>query len=215
MAAYRVDPMKKAPILFIFDFDGVIVDSLGLYEKSVNQCLEAMGQPPTRGRDEFLSFFDDNFYEAIARRGVDVREFTRISTTIIPTLRYDGVTVFPGLVPVLKKLKRGKRFVIVSSNSARAIRLILEREGLEKCFDDILGFEFMLSKREKISHALRAFGTDGERSYYIGDTSGDIREAKSAGVRTIGVTWGWHPRERLEEAGPDYLIDAPEELLRF
>jgi phosphoglycolate phosphatase len=207
--------MKKAPILFIFDFDGVIVDSLGLYENSVNVCLEAMGQPPIRDREEFLSLFDDNFYEAIARRGVDVREFTKISAAVAPTLSYESVTVFPGLVPVLKKLKAGKRFVIISSNSSRAIRLILQRDGLEHCFDDVLGYEFMFSKREKIVHALREFGTDGERSYYIGDTSGDIKEARSAGVKTIGVTWGWHPRERLEKAGPDYLIDAPEELLKL
>jgi phosphoglycolate phosphatase len=205
--------MKKAPILFIFDFDGVIVDSLGLYEKSVHLCLEAVGQPPIRDREEFLSLFDDNFYEAIARRGVDVREFTKVSAAVVPTLSYDGVTVFPGLVPVLQKLRAGKRFVIVSSNSSRAIRLILERNGLEHCFDDILGYEFMFSKREKIVHTLREFGTDGDQSYYIGDTKGDIKEARSAGVRTIGVTWGWHPRERLEEARPDFLIDAPEELL--
>ncbi|HOD34840.1 MAG TPA: HAD family hydrolase [Syntrophales bacterium] len=199
--------------LFIFDFDGVIVDSLGLYEKSVNVCLETMGLSPIGSREEFLSLFDDNFYEAIARRGVDVRAFTKVAASVAPTLDYDSVRPFPELIPVLKKLRKGKRFVIISSNSARAIRLILKRHGLERCFDDILGYEFMLGKSEKILHAMKAFGTERERSYYIGDTKGDIKEARSAGVKTIGVTWGWHPRERLAEAGPDYLIDSPEELL--
>jgi phosphoglycolate phosphatase len=201
--------------LFIFDFDGVIVDSLGLYEKSVNVCLETMGQPPIRDRREFLTLFDDNFYEAIARRGVDVHEFTKVSAAIAPTLKYDSITPFPELIPVLKKLRRGKRFVIVSSNSSHAIRLILKKYSLDRCFDDILGYEFMFSKREKIFHAMKEFGIDQERSYYIGDTKGDIKEARSAGVKTIGVTWGWHPRERLAEAGPDFLIDSPAELLKF
>ena len=199
--------------LFIFDFDGVIVDSLSLYEKSVNVCLETIKLSPIGSREEFLSLFDDNFYEAIARRGVDVRAFTKVATSIAPTLDYDSVRPFPELIPVLKKLRKGKRFVIISSNSARAIRLILKRHGLERCFDDILGYEFMLGKSEKILHAMKAFGTERERSYYIGDTKVDIKEARSAGVKTIGVTWGWHPRERLAEAGPDYLIDSPEELL--
>lgn len=44
---------------------------------------------------------------------------------------------------------------------------------------------------------------------------GDVREAREAGVRTVAVTWGWHPRERLERACPDVLIDKPEDLLRF
>jgi phosphoglycolate phosphatase len=201
--------------LFIFDFDGVIVESIGLYEKSVNTCLETMGQPPTRDRRDFLSLFDDNFYEAIARRGVDVGEFTKVAASIAPTLDYDSIRPFSELIPVLKKLRKEKRFVIVSSNSSHAIRLILKKFSLDRCFDDVLGYEFMLSKREKIFHAMKEFGTDRERSYYIGDTKGDIKEARSAGVKTIGVTWGWHPRERLAEAGPDYLIDSPEELLGF
>ena len=201
--------------LFIFDFDGVIVDSLGLYEKSVNVCLETMGLPPISNRSEFLTLFDDNFYEAIARRGVHVGEFTKVAASVAPTLDYDSVRPFPELIPVLKKLRKGKRFVIISSNSSHAIRLILKKYSLDRCFDDILGYEFMLSKCEKILHAMKAFGADRERSYYIGDTKGDIKEARSAGVKTIGVTWGWHPRERLAEAGPDYLIDSPEELLKL
>jgi phosphoglycolate phosphatase len=201
--------------LFIFDFDGVIVDSLGLYEKSVNVCLETMGQPPIPDRREFLTLFDDNFYEAIARRGVDVGKFTKVAASIAPTLDYDSIRPFPELIPVLKKLRKEKRFVIISSNSSHAIRLILKKYSLDSCFDDVLGYEFMLSKREKIFHAMKEFGTDRERSYYIGDTQGDIKEARSAGVKTIGVTWGWHPRERLAEAGPDYLIDSPEELLKY
>jgi phosphoglycolate phosphatase-like HAD superfamily hydrolase len=27
------------------------------------------------------------------------------------------------------------------------------------------------------------------------------------------VTWGWHSRERLTAARPDYLVDKPEDLL--
>jgi phosphoglycolate phosphatase len=52
-----------------------------------------------------------------------------------------------------------------------------------------------------------------DRTYYIGDTAGDIREARAAGVRTVAVTWGWHSRERLAATQPDFLVDTPEELL--
>ncbi|HEX7504171.1 MAG TPA: hypothetical protein VF336_02790, partial [Syntrophales bacterium] len=63
--------MKK---LFLFDFDGVLVDSLSLYEKSVNICLERIGKPLIASREEFLDLFEENFYSAIATRGVDVGE---------------------------------------------------------------------------------------------------------------------------------------------
>jgi phosphoglycolate phosphatase len=58
-----------------------------------------------------------------------------------------------------------------------------------------------------------AFQVDKDRTYYIGDTTGDIREAKMAGIRTVAVTWGWHSRERLAKLQPDYLIDNPSDLL--
>jgi phosphoglycolate phosphatase-like HAD superfamily hydrolase len=29
----------------------------------------------------------------------------------------------------------------------------------------------------------------------------------------VAVTWGWHPRERLERAKPDVIIEKPEDLL--
>jgi phosphoglycolate phosphatase len=52
-------------------------------------------------------------------------------------------------------------------------------------------------------------------SFYIGDTVGDIKEARAAGVWTVAVTWGWHSRERLLAARPDFLVDTPEELLQI
>jgi phosphoglycolate phosphatase len=45
------------------------------------------------------------------------------------------------------------------------------------------------------------------------DTAGDVREAREAGVKTVAVTWGWHPRSRLERALPDVIIDDPNKLL--
>jgi phosphoglycolate phosphatase len=58
------------------------------------------------------------------------------------------------------------------------------------------------------------YGIPPERTFYIGDTTGDIVEAWAAGVRTVTVTWGWHSRERLVAARPDFLVDTPEGLLR-
>jgi len=80
------------------------------------------------------------------------------------------------------------------------------------CFQDILGSEFHLSKKTKIDHAVATYGISRGNTYYVGDTSGDIREGKAAGIKTIAVTWGWHPRELLAAAQPDFLIDDAEEL---
>jgi phosphoglycolate phosphatase len=72
----------------------------------------------------------------------------------------------------------------------------------------------MYSKEEKIAYAIDKYGISKDKTFYIGDTVGDILEAKGAGVRSIAVTWGWHNRDRLVKAAPDYLVETPNELLK-
>ena len=201
--------------LILFDFDGVIVDSLELYEKSINCCLKELGIPPLKGRQDFLSIFDENFYEGIRRKGIDVDAFMRISWTIAPSLPYEQVKPAAGILPVIEELARRHRLVIVSSNSTPVIRRMLSLHGLGEHFLDVLGLEFTLGKIEKIRHAMVRYETGPDCTYYVGDTAGDIREAKEAGVRTVAVTWGWHTREKLTLSDPDLIIDSPAELLQL
>jgi phosphoglycolate phosphatase len=207
--------MENGRKLILFDFDGVLVDSLAFYERMVNLCLESLGEPLLRDRQEYLDIFESNFYTGISRRGVDVAAFTRVSAQIAPTLDYDEVRAFEGLKPVLEALRQRHILLVVSSNSSGIIEKILLRDGLDRYFEDILGLEFKLSKIDKIRDALAHFQARRQDTYYIGDTAGDIREARQAGVRTVAVTWGWHSHDKLALTEPDYLVDTPEALLQI
>jgi phosphoglycolate phosphatase-like HAD superfamily hydrolase len=112
-------------------------------------------------------------------------------------------------------LKKRHGLIIISSNSSFAIRLMLAKFGFDPYFDDVLGADFNFSKIEKILYAMGYYGTNGGHTFYVCDTAGDIREAREAGVKAVAVTWGWHPRERLERARPDAMIEQPEDLLRL
>ena len=48
---------------------------------------------------------------------------------------------------------------------------------------------------------------------HVGDTATDMQLAHNAGVESVGVLWGYRPLEELQEAGADYIIREPEELL--
>ena len=54
-----------------------------------------------------------------------------------------------------------------------------------------------------------------EECLYIGDSEVDMETARRAGLTSVGVSWGFRSREVLQNAGADYIIDKPCELLKL
>ena len=50
---------------------------------------------------------------------------------------------------------------------------------------------------------------------YVGDTGTDMLTGKSAGVKTVGVLWGFRDEEELKNTGADVIIKSPSELLNL
>jgi phosphoglycolate phosphatase len=198
--------------LLLFDFDGVLVDSLDLYAEVVARCLERIGTPIVKSREDYLALFDGNFYESMAARGVDLAAYAEAARELLPRIDYGAMKPYDGLIPVLAALAKDHILAVVSSNGYRTIRTMLESFGFAPYFREIFGADFLFSKKEKIAYALEKYGIPGERAFYIGDTAGDIVEARAAGVRSVAVSWGWHSRERLAAVHPDFLVDTPEGL---
>lgn len=49
---------------------------------------------------------------------------------------------------------------------------------------------------------------------YVGDSNVDMQTGLNAGVRTVGVSWGFRTREELAAYSPSAIVDTPEELSR-
>ena len=201
--------------LLLFDFDGVLVDSLDVYEKTVTLCLKKINQPLTRGRAEFLELFDGNFYETLRQKGINLDNFMKASVDILAQVDYSQMKPFEAMRPVLQELKKKHCLIVISSNDTPTIREAMRLYGFEDIFQEILGSDFMLSKKEKIIYAIKKYSVKPEDIYYIGDTIGDIVEGKQAAVKTVGITWGWHDKTKMASVNPDYLFDSPQELLQL
>jgi phosphoglycolate phosphatase len=208
--------MSNPRKLLLFDFDGVLVDSLPVYARAIQWTLAYIGMPIVQNETEYLELFDENFYASLEQRGVDMAAFTRgleIYKQEIGGDYYGEVKPYPFMPPVLEALRRDHLLAVVSSNSSDAIERIFDRIAYKNCFAAILGADFAFSKRDKICFALERFRTSPRDAFYIGDTVGDIKEGRLAGVTTVAVTWGWHSKEKLQAAGPDLLVEEPEGLL--
>ena len=59
---------------------------------------------------------------------------------------------------------------------------------------------------------LDRFGLSKEECLYFGDINTDMMTGKNAGVYTVGVTWGFRPREELEKYHADRIIDCPKDF---
>ncbi len=81
-------------------------------------------------------------------------------------------------------------------------------------FDDSITADEALPKPDPLmlNTLLERNGLTMDEIVMIGDTEHDIKLGKAAGVRTIAVTWGAAPLERLEAYKPDAIVRTMEAL---
>ncbi len=118
---------------------------------------------------------------------------------------------FPLMPQVLAELADVRTVVVVTSSPNDVVEGWLRGHNVSGVAE-VAGAETARSKVEKI-HALRERFPGQATYWYVGDTSGDIREAREAGATPVGVAWGWHEPELLHEAGAERIAAAPAELL--
>ena len=58
-----------------------------------------------------------------------------------------------------------------------------------------------------VLNCLAATGVEGRHAVVVGDTEYDMAMARAAGVRAIGVDWGYHSTERMLRGGAEHIID--------
>ena len=199
--------------LVMFDFDGVIVDSLDVFSTSFLEACRATGVEGFTSADDLLGVMEDNFYVGMRARGVpdeQVAEILRRLGDALVRARH-WLKPFPLVPEVLEDLADARTVIIVTSSPTEVVEGWLRTHEVHGV-TEIAGAEAARSKVEKIHRLQERF--PGQAVYwYVGDTAGDIREAREAGVTPLGVSWGWHEPEMLVEAGAERIAAAPAELL--
>ena len=126
---------------------------------------------------------------------------------------YEGI---PQLIESLAE--RGVK-IAVASNKFQA-----GTEQLIRSFFPDVEFVAVLGQREGIPlkpdpqidrEIIAAAGVEPSETMHIGDSGVDMQTARAAGVKSVGVTWGFRSREELEEGGADAIVDSPEQILEL
>ncbi|OLN26323.1 HAD family hydrolase [Desulfosporosinus metallidurans] len=200
--------------LVMFDYDGVIVDSLEVFTSRFTQACRENGFMEVNAPKDVIGLFEGNVYETMMCRGVDESTIDNILKRyeVLQGEQLADLELFKGIGEALQRISEKHHIYVITSNLSSATIQILNQNGIE-CFKDVVGAEKEKSKIKKIQNTMSLY--PGTTAYYIGDTKGDMIEGKDAGTQTIGVTWGWHSSQKLQEGSPDFLFDTPEKLADF
>jgi phosphoglycolate phosphatase len=201
----------SAPLLML-DHDGVLVDSLEIFSASFLVGCRREGVAVATQLD-VLALFEGNVYERLREAGADDGQIRRIVGASAAALRValPALRPFPLMPEVLRELAEARHLVVVTSNSADVVRVFLRRHEI-RGVAEIAGAEVGHSKVEKISELIGRFPGQAEY-WFVGDTAGDMREARLAGATPVGVAWGWHEPELLAAAGAERIAQTPADLL--
>lgn len=209
--------------LAIFDLDGTLLNTIGDLAVACNTVLALRGLPQ-HAYEDYCHFVGNGIMRLVERALPEplrtpytvaaVRaDFVRYYTEHIDTYTkpYDGIC------ELLAALDAQGVRIAVASNKFQA-----GTEKLIRLFFPDIAFAAVLGQREGVPlkpdpavvhEILARTGFEPSEAIYIGDSGIDIETATAAGVRSVGVTWGFRPRKELTDAGADEIADKPEEIL--
>ena len=203
----------------IFDLDGTLIHSLPDIAAAMNRTLSQFGLP----------VFEENAYKYKVGNGVlklterVIGDRQDLFRPVMETYQKDyaehnrvDTRAFPGVPEMLCALQEKQVPIGVFTNKDQA-----DAENvLAHFFPDIAfsvirgrveGFPLKPDPRGALLIA-QAFGADPARCLYVGDTATDMQCGTAAGMETVGVLWGYRPREELTANGARHLIALPDEL---
>lgn len=201
--------------ILIFDFDGVLADSLAPMLSYAGQVCQEMGYPctPTQKDLEILDRME--FSEYGRQLGIPEEKIETFVTRNFELFsrREEPLAITPGIESVIRELSQIAILVVITGNSCRVVGKFLDTYGLQDEFQTILGAEDDGNRVEKILKVISLNGGSNGEAYLIGDAVSDIRAAREAGIKSIATGWGHQSKEKLITENPDYLVDQPEDLL--
>ncbi len=128
----------------------------------------------------------------------------------------DAEPLYPGIRSLLDTLAGGDWLLAVATGkSDRGLKLALEHHGIHHMFISLQTADRHPSKPHPsmLRAALADAGVAEHQAVMIGDTVFDIAMGEAAGVRSIGVDWGYHDAHELIDAGAADVADDADHLL--
>lgn len=199
--------------LAIFDVDGTLVDSRQIIQGAMERTFLEHGLTPPR-YEQTRTVVGLGLLEACAvlapgLSGQDLTAFVETYRTAFVKIRAEGEgfePLYDGARETVERLANdGWLLAIATGKSRQGVDAFYEQHGMKDLFDTAWCADDGPGKPNPFmcEQAMAAIGVEPQHSLIIGDAVHDIRMGRSAGIRTLGVSWGFGEASELEAVGAD------------
>lgn len=183
--------MEKDFEIYLFDFDGCLVDTMKAMEFIFLESLKKCGL--SAEKEEVKQFIRQPLPVTFKQKGGEDKDFSTFDYWINVYLKDEKATLdsqlFDDVLPLLKKLKSQNKVVgIVTSNNAPHVRTVMNYLNVDLSYFDVIvgNQESKIHKPnpDPILKALEMLNYKGDKLnvIYVGDALDDVKAGKSAGV---------------------------------
>lgn len=205
----------------IFDLDGTLIDSLEDLANSVNQTLSEFGFN-THEINAYKHFIGDGVKILLKRATNEETDEETIEKLhqrfkVIYKKEIDSKTkVYEGIYELLENLEKINYPKAILSNKPHNFTLdCMDNFFSNYSFVNISGQKDTIAKKPDAQAALliaKQLNKDVRDIYFVGDTKIDMQTAKNAGMKAIGVLWGFRDEKELKDNGADFIVSNTDEL---
>ena len=208
--------------LVVFDCDGTLVDSQAAICRSMDAAFTAAGLPAP-DRAAVRRIVGLSLPQALLELAPEVPEHSRRHAleaykANFRAARNEGTLeqpLYPGMAALLHRLHAaGHALGVATGMSDRGLLACLTRHGLRDLFSTLQTADRHPSKPHPamLEAALIEAAIAPGEAVLVGDTVYDVAMARAAGVRAVGVAWGYHDPAELLAAGATGVAESAEEL---
>jgi pyrophosphatase PpaX len=202
----------------LFDLDGTLVDSGAIILASFKHAARTVLARDIEEEQIAALVGGSNLHDQMrVLSPAHVDELVRVYREHNRPL-HDELQAFEGVEELMETLsEQGRKLGIVTAKGRQTVDLAFGVLSLERYFDAVVTAD--MTDRHKpdpapVLKALELLASEPANAAFVGDSPYDVAAGKAAGVFTVAVSWGKiHPEERLLEAGADFLVHSPRELL--
>lgn len=204
--------------LFVFDWDGTVMDTVGLIAMGICQACEDLG------------YTRPSLALARSTIGLGWREIIERACPQCPPERFDDFHVAyrrwylcrEKVVPVVEHLDvllknmaaGGQRLAVATGKSRAGLERVFAQTGLGRYFEETITADEAHNKPHPEMLELLAVrcAVPMDKMVMIGDSTHDLLMARNAGCASVGVLFGAGSRAELEALGPLGIAESTEQL---